>query len=135
MMQNSRSTYRSRTCRNHVRTRRNSSRERRGRRGRGIAGLIEIVAIGAFALAILVTAVVYLSSDNVQVEAPQAISIGPQDTLWDIAEQHPAEGLTTAQTVQAIMDLNGLDVASVAVGQQLLVPSTAASHEAAVASR
>ena len=42
--------------------------------------------------------------------------------LWDIAEAHPVEGLSTAELVDHIIEVNGLPNATIHSGQRLSVP-------------
>lgn len=50
------------------------------------------------------------------------IMVSPSDTLWRIARDHPVTGLTTAETVQALKDLNGLSGSQIVAGSTLRVP-------------
>lgn len=49
-------------------------------------------------------------------------SVEDGDSLWSIASEHPVEGLTTQEAVDAIMRWNELDAAGLHPGQTLLVP-------------
>lgn len=63
-----------------------------------------------------------------------SVRVSASQTLWDLATEHPIEGLTTAETVEHIKDLNDLPGSQLAEGQELEVP--VADHElAALASR
>ena len=44
------------------------------------------------------------------------------DSLWQIAEAHPVEGRSVADVVQWIQHTNGLNNATLFVGQVLIVP-------------
>lgn len=58
--------------------------------------------------------------------ATESYAVQDSDTLWSIASDHGAEGMTTQQTVQWIEEENGLSRASIQPGQMLTVP--AAQH-------
>ena len=45
-------------------------------------------------------------------------------TLWDIAEAHPIDGRSTAETVDLIAAENGLVGATIHAGQVLRVPGS-----------
>lgn len=53
----------------------------------------------------------------------EVIAVGPGDTLWDIAEEHPIAGMTTRNCVKWIMSENGLQDTTLHVGQAIVVPS------------
>lgn len=46
------------------------------------------------------------------------------DTLWSIAKAHPLAGQSTAQTVEFIAQVNGLDSCRIQAGKSIKVPST-----------
>jgi Tfp pilus assembly protein FimV len=97
---------------------------------------LELVLVASLTIAIMVVGLVYLSQPAGQVpQSTCTISVDPQQTLWDVAQQYPIEGLSTAQTVDVIRSLNSMSDSSLAVGQTLRVPSASGSMEAAVASR
>jgi LysM repeat protein len=52
-----------------------------------------------------------------------SVTVDPRDTLWEIASEHPVEGLTTAETVAIIRRANGLASGVIQPGQVLNVPS------------
>jgi LysM repeat protein len=62
------------------------------------------------------------------------VKVDSSQTLWGIAQAHPIEGLTTAQTVAAIRSANQLSDSALREGQLLRVPG-AADSSAAMASR
>ena len=55
------------------------------------------------------------------VEMSQVV-VTPGDSLWNIAQEHEVEGLTTQQTVDLILSTNALSSSTLGVGQTLLVP-------------
>ena len=52
-----------------------------------------------------------------------SVTVDDRDTLWNIAADHPVDGLSTADTVAVIREVNGLDSAVIHPGQVLTVPS------------
>lgn len=80
-------------------------------------------AIGFAALGlILAGAFMSMGSPATHVSS-SAITVRSGDTIWSLAKQHPVEGLSTAQTVEVIRDLNGLDSSTIAAGSSLMVPA------------
>lgn len=51
------------------------------------------------------------------------VSVGAGQTLWQIASASAASGQDVREVVEQIQGLNGLATASLAVGQQLVVPA------------
>lgn len=58
--------------------------------------------------------------DNV---ATTCITVKQGDCLLDIADDHPVAGRSSEEVVSWIKDANGLDNATIMVGQRLIVPS------------
>ena len=50
------------------------------------------------------------------------VSVAPGDTLWNIAEEHGVEGLTTQQSVDLIRTWNDLEQSTLQPGMELIVP-------------
>ena len=110
-------------------------RRRRHRHSTRSLGRLETALILLVAVLFATTLVwQLLGTDTVAIERTAVISVAPSDTLWEIAEAHPMEGLTTAETVDAIVAINEMDTSSLVAGQALLVPAPNSS-EAAVAVR
>lgn len=63
-----------------------------------------------------------------------SVRIQPSETLWGLAAEHPVPGMTTAETVDAIRELNSMEDSSVHAGQVVVVP-VAESASTACASR
>lgn len=53
----------------------------------------------------------------------EEVTVAAGDSLWSLAESHPAAGLSTDDLVQVIQDHNGLERAGLTPGQVLLVPA------------
>lgn len=51
------------------------------------------------------------------------IRVRPADTLWNLAAHYRVDGLGTAETVQLIRDLNGMNDARLSAGTTLVVPA------------
>lgn len=90
------------------------------------AGIAARVAIGVLLVATLVVSTVSLT------HAPEAatpaswatVSVSENGTLWGIAEAHPVEGRSTAETVELICAENGLPDGTIHAGQVLRVPGS-----------
>lgn len=95
----------------------------------------EILLVLVFAAAIVFAGARYLRPAQVGVESTTTIRVGPEATLWQIAQEHPVDDLSTAETVDILVDLNGMEDASLAVGQALVVPVPGDFSDTAVASR
>lgn len=92
----------------------------RGRMVRSVAALLLAGGVAVGAGAWLGTAV---NAGN-EYDGPTAtVSVGAGQTLWQIASASAANGQDVRQVVEQIQVLNGLSTASLAVGQQLVVPA------------
>lgn len=56
-------------------------------------------------------------------EHTAVIRVEAGESLWSLAKAHPVAGLSTAQTVQLIADLNSLDERTLWVGSSIRVPA------------
>ena len=54
--------------------------------------------------------------------AVEEVIVQPGDSLWQIAEAHPVDGVSTSDVVTYISQTNSLTSANLSVGQVLLVP-------------
>lgn len=52
-----------------------------------------------------------------------SITVRSGDSLWELAEEHAPEGMSTDSAVRLIREKNGLDTALIVAGQVLLVPA------------
>jgi len=96
---------------------------------------IELGLIACFALAVVIAGVTYFGSATIPQGPVSSVRVIPQQTLWDIAEEHPLDGLSTSETVQVICSLNDLESSSLSIGQTILVPHQESSQDGVVASR
>jgi hypothetical protein len=86
--------------------------------------------VTGLALLVLVVAAVLLSggvpatagTDHGAPVTAERVTVAPGETLWQIAER-VAPGTDPRETVQRILDLNGLQTAQVQAGTALLLPS------------
>jgi hypothetical protein len=92
------------------------------RRGQRLS-VLEIVVLGVI-LALLVAGVVSARTSGSTSVATQTLQVRSGDTLWSIAEAHPAPGLSTAQTVESIERDNQLATGALTEGQTLRVPGS-----------
>lgn len=100
----------------------------------GLSG-IEVAVLALATIALVMCAALSLGRTAApMVDATVTVKIAPSDTLWDLARTHPVSGLTTAQTVAVIRDLNQMSTSAIVAGETLKVPA-GGSIEAAVASR
>lgn len=51
-----------------------------------------------------------------------AVTVSAGDTIWELANEHPVEGLGAQELASIIKDANGLGSYSIHPGQTLLVP-------------
>lgn len=51
------------------------------------------------------------------------VRVGTGDSLWEIARRFPVRGLTTGETVDLLVEINGLDSASIVSGAEIRVPA------------
>ncbi|MDY2776895.1 MAG: LysM peptidoglycan-binding domain-containing protein [Collinsella sp.] len=54
----------------------------------------------------------------------QDIRVSSGDSLWSLAEKHPVEGLSTQETVDAMMIWNDLEIGGLQPGQHLFVAAS-----------
>lgn len=81
------------------------------------------VLLAAVALLLLIAAVAssVIGKAEPAVTATHVVSSG--DTLWNLAERHPVHGLSTAQTVDLIERMNGLESALLEPGVSIALPA------------
>jgi len=93
------------------------------------ASVLEWVLIAAVACMLVAAAVgaTFRTPATTRPLSTTTVRVEQNQTLWDIARHHRLDGATTAQTVQQIRVINGLDTSAVAVGQILEVPADHAS--------
>jgi LysM domain len=85
----------------------------------GMAALaITVFAVGAFGLA--------RAGVPSAPTATIGVRVSPCDTLWSIARANPLPGASTAATVEAIAEANGLSGSSITPGMVLRVPASVA---------
>jgi len=100
-------------------------------RGRHLSPL-EWALLGVLALA-LVAAAASSTGSGTRSLATSNVRVHVGDTPWSIAQTHPVDGLTTAQTADLIVEMNGIDGSYLVAGDAILVPS--GGPHAAVAMR
>ena len=78
---------------------------------------------------LMLLAAIWLTASPVSTDglATTRITVAPGDTIWSIASEHRAPGLTTSETVSLILELNELTSPTIHVGHGVRVP--AMSHE------
>jgi hypothetical protein len=87
-------------------------------------GAVETTILGLVAVMLALTLVWQFSASySAEIDRTAVISVSASDTLWEIARDHPLEGMTTAETVDAIRTLNDMEGASLMAGQRLVVPA------------
>lgn len=52
------------------------------------------------------------------------VQVEQGDTLWSLARQHRVDGMSTAQTVELLAQLNRVEGATIRVGDVIDVPAT-----------
>jgi len=82
---------------------------------------IEIAVV--FVLVVTLFAAAWLSGRSANAPATvRQVRVESGDTLWSLAEAHPAPGKSTAETVRLLVDLNDIDGSTVVAGTVLDVP-------------
>ena len=91
-----------------------------------------VFTLAALAVSICVAGTIFMgsaSSDsklNALLNAPtKIVEVTTGDTLWNIAEKNPIDGLSITETVDAIKMVNDLDSGLLVPGMELSVPTAA----------
>lgn len=91
-----------------------------------------VFTLAALAVSICVAGTIFMgsaSSDsklNALLNAPtKIVEVTTGDTLWNIAEKNPIDGLSITETVDAIKMVNDLDSGLLTPGMELSVPTAA----------
>ena len=89
-------------------------------------------ALVALAVSICVAGIMFMGSAisdskfNALLNAPaKVVEVAAGDTLWNIAEKNPIDGLSITETVDAIKMVNDLDSGLLIPGMELSVPTAA----------
>ncbi len=92
-------------------------------RRRSRLSFLEIVALVVIAGLLIVGALKAQPTGAPADLATQTLQVQTGQTLWAIAQAHPIDGLTTAQTAEVISRSNNLSGSVLNAGQTLQVPS------------
>jgi hypothetical protein len=65
----------------------------------------------------------------------RSVRVVPGETLWSIARSNPTPGLSTAESVRVLAEINGLEDATVVAGAVLQVPAGDAAFDRTLALR
>lgn len=91
-----------------------------------------VFTLAALAVSVYVAGTIFMgsaSSDsklNALLNAPtKIVEVTTGDTLWNIAEKNPIDGLSITETVDAIKMVNDLDSGLLVPGMELSVPTAA----------
>lgn len=91
-----------------------------------------VFALAALALSICAAGIMFMGSAtsnfklNALLNAPaKVVEVAAGDTLWNIAEKNPIDGLSITETVDAIKMVNDLDSGLLVPGMELSVPTAA----------
>lgn len=91
-----------------------------------------VFTLAALAVSVCVAGTIFMgsaSSDsklNALLNAPtKIVEVTTGDTLWNIAEKNPIDGLSITETVDAIKMVNDLDSGLLVTGMELSVPIAA----------
>lgn len=91
-----------------------------------------VFTLAALAVSVCVAGTIFMgsaSSDsklNALLNAPtKIVEVTTGDTLWNIAEKNPIDGLSITETVDAIKMINDLDSGLLVPGMELSVPTAA----------
>ncbi len=91
---------------------------------------VEVAALVVIATLLVVGALTTGPGSRAAVETTR-VRAEAGDSLWVIARAHPVAGQTTAETVELIVTLNGLDSPLVPAGGALAVPALEANLQVA----
>ncbi len=92
---------------------------------------VEALILAVVLLFVVAAAILPLRSASAPAwQSSITVKVAPSQTLWGIARSHPVDGQTTAETVEAIREVNGLVRSDLSEGQLLLVPGDAGSADA-----
>lgn len=91
-----------------------------------------VFSLAALAVSICVAGTIFMGSAssnsklNALLSAPtKIVEVTTGDTLWNIAEKNPIDGLSITETVDAIKMVNDLDSGLLVPGMELSVPTAA----------
>ena len=91
-----------------------------------------VFRLAALAVSICVAGTIFMGSAssnsklNALLNAPtKIVEVTTGDTLWNIAEKNPIDGLSITETVDAIKMVNDLDSGLLVPGMELSVPTAA----------
>ena len=88
-----------------------------------------VFTLAALAVSVCVAGTIFMGSDsklNALLNAPtKIVEVTTGDTLWNIAEKNPIDGLSITETVDAIKMVNDLDTGLLVPGMELSVPTAA----------
>lgn len=91
-----------------------------------------VFSLAALAVSICVAGTIFMGSAssnsklNALLNAPaKIVEVTTGDTLWNIAEKNPIDGLSITETVDAIKMVNDLDSGLLVPGMELSVPTAA----------
>ncbi len=102
---------------------RQAVRGRHASRGRTRLTIAEGAILALMALVLAAAAVGPSLMRSADVRETETVKVSQNESLWSIAAGNPVDGLTTAQTVHLIKEMNGLTESVVVDGQLLTVPS------------
>jgi LysM repeat protein len=91
------------------------------RRGRVLVTLVLLVVAAAAVLLLRAPATASTGSTS-HAPVARSVTVAPGQTLWEIARE-ARPGVDPRDTVDRIMEMNGLSSASVQAGRQLFVPA------------
>ena len=91
------------------------------RRGRVLVTLVLLMVAAAAVLLLRAPATASTGSTS-HTPVARSVTVAPGQTLWEIARE-ARPGVDPRDTVDRIMEMNGLSTASVQAGRQLFVPA------------
>jgi len=94
------------------------------------SGLLE-VAVLALIVLLLVVATYCTSGPRTQPPTVSQIKVERGDTLWTLAATHPVEGMTTAQVIDLVAEINHLQGGLIRPNETIFVPTMTLSKRLA----
>lgn len=99
-----------------------SAAEPKGSRLASAAAAAVIVAVCAILAFTSLVSRAQAVTDASLTASTQVVSVRAGESLWSLAESHPIDGLTTQETSDIIREWNGLESATLHMGEELVVP-------------
>jgi nucleoid-associated protein YgaU len=92
-------------------------------RNSSLRGKLEVLLLAAIVALLVIGAVSTGRPREASPYTTSVLRVRQGDTLWQVAEAHPIDGLTTSQVVDALVAANRLGARSLSPGQMIRIPA------------